>query len=385
MKKDTFCILPWMHLATNSSGNLRVCCNSTPGKNLIRKDDGSPYKLYSDDLYEAWNSPVYKKIRKEFLDGEIPDMCERCFREEAVGIESARQAVNSRWKEDIKYNKDAPFNVKYIDLRLGNLCNLKCRMCNPFSSNQWLSEWSLVNEALTSDEVTRLKKMGWPEYKKTWENIIPLINSVEEIYLTGGEPTIIKEQHKILDYCIENNIAKNIKLKYNTNLTNIPEHLINKWKKFKTVQLNCSIDAVGDLNRYIRYPSDWKTIEQNFTELRNIENVRTEIHCTVQMYNILRIQELIDWALKKKCKIYFNILDHPDWLNIRVLPVSLKKLVANNLKIYYDVPKVKGIIDYMMAEDWTDKLEEFYRHTRKLDDSRSEDFFGLITEFKNVY
>ena len=385
MKSDTFCILPWMHLATNSSGNLRVCCNSTPGKNLIRKDDGSPYKLYSDDLLEAWNSPVYKKIRQEFLNGKKPDMCQRCFREEEVGIESARQFVNSKWKEDLQYDNNAPFNIKYIDLRLGNLCNLKCRMCNPFASNQWIKEWSLINEALTTDEVIRLKKMGWPEYKRTWENIIPLIHSVEEIYLTGGEPTIIKEQHKILDYCIENKIAKNIKLKYNTNLTNIPEHLINKWKQFKVVQLNCSIDATGDLDRYIRYPSDWKTIEQNFTDLNNLDNVNTEIHCTVQMYNILRIQELIEWVLLKNCKIYFNILNHPDCLNIRVLPVNLKKVVVDNLKIYYDVPKVKGIIDYMLAEDWIDKLEDFCTYTQKLDYSRNENLKNLIPEFKDVF
>ena len=385
MKSDTFCILPWMHLATNSSGNLRVCCNSTPGKNLIIKDNGSPYKLYKDDLLEAWNSPVYKKIRQEFLNGEKPDMCERCFREEAVGIESARQFFNSKWKEDLQYEDAAPFNIKYIDLRLGNLCNLKCRMCNPFASNQWIKEWSLINEALTTDEVSRLKKMGWPEYQKTWENIIPLIHSVEEIYLTGGEPTIIKEQHKILDYCIENKIAKNIKLKYNTNLTNIPEHLINKWKQFKVVQLNCSIDAIGDLDRYIRYPSDWKTIEKNFTDLNNLDNVNTEIHCTVQMYNILRIQELIEWVLLKKCKIYFNILNHPDWLNIRVLPVDLKKVVVNNLKIYYYVPKVKGIIDYMLVEDWIDKLEDFCSYTKKLDHSRNESLENLIPEFKDVF
>ena len=132
----TFCILPWMHLATTSTGNLRVCCNSVPGKNLIAKEDGTPYKLNKDSLEEAWNSEVYKTIRKQMLDGERPEMCTRCFREEDAGIHSARQAWNEKWKKDIKYTVNAPFSIKYVDLRLGNLCNLKCRMCNPYSSNQ---------------------------------------------------------------------------------------------------------------------------------------------------------------------------------------------------------------------------------------------------------
>ena len=76
----TFCILPWMHLATNASGNLRVCCNSIPGQNFITKEDGTPFKLNKDNLEEAWNSEVYKKIRKQMLDGERPEMCTRCFR-----------------------------------------------------------------------------------------------------------------------------------------------------------------------------------------------------------------------------------------------------------------------------------------------------------------
>ena len=61
-QSKTFCILPWMHLATNASGNLRVCCNSTPGENFIMNND-KPFKIQKDDLEVAWNSPTYKKIR----------------------------------------------------------------------------------------------------------------------------------------------------------------------------------------------------------------------------------------------------------------------------------------------------------------------------------
>lgn len=383
MKNNTFCVLPWMHIATNASGNLRVCCNSTPGKNFILKEDGTPYKIFRDDLNEAWNSKVYSQIRKELLSGIRPDMCQRCFREEDAGLKSSRIAWNEKWKKDKEYTENAEFNIEYVDVRLGNLCNLKCRMCNPYASNQWVKEWHLINEALSPEEYKRLSSMNWPENKKTWENLYSIVDTVEEIYLTGGEPTIIQEQHKLLDYCIDNDKAKNIKLKYNTNLTNVPNHLIEKWTKFKKVQLNCSIDAVGNLDRYIRYPSNWNKILENFEKVKQLKNCYIEIHCTVQMYNILRLDEFIEWALPYNIKIYFNILNHPEELNIRVLPKDLKLKVEERLQSYLHVEKVKGIIDYMNSEDWSHMLNQFYHYTEQLDRSRNEKLTDIIPEFKN--
>jgi sulfatase maturation enzyme AslB (radical SAM superfamily) len=383
MSKDTFCVLPWMHLATNAGGNFRVCCNSSPGKNLILREDGNAHKLYRDDLNAVWNSETYKTIRKQMLEGERPDMCVRCFREEDAGLNSARTSANNKWKDDATdYVENPALDVRYIDLRLGNLCNLRCRMCNPYASNQWLKEWDLIAPGMAPSERDRLKKMDWPEQPKTWENLFSISDTIEEIYLTGGEPTIIKEQHQLLDYFIDNSTAKNIKLKYNINMTNIPKHLLNKWRHFKRVQLNCSIDAVGDLNRYIRYPSNWSTITKTWEQIHELDNVDYEIHCTVQMYNILKLNELIDWASAYDTRIYFNILNHPQELNIRVLPAELKALAAERLQPYLHIEKVSGVIDYMYAEDWSTEYDKFLAYTDALDISRGENLFDIVKEFR---
>tara|TARA_B100002019_G_scaffold106242_1_gene91266 strand:+ start:400 stop:1554 length:1155 start_codon:yes stop_codon:yes gene_type:complete len=380
---DTFCILPWMHLATTATGNLRVCCNSTPGENLILKPDGTPYKLYKDDMQQAWNSETYATIRKQLLNNERPSMCTRCFREEDAGIRSARLAWNEKWTEDKPYTMNAPFDIKYVDLRLSNLCNLKCRMCNPYSSNMWVKEWASVNEALTPSEYDRLSRMDWPEKEKTWENLFDIAHTVEEIYLTGGEPTVIKEQKRLLDYLIDKGIAGNIRLKYNTNLVKMPEWLFDRWRHFKRIQLNCSIDACGELDHYIRHPSRWQTVLENFERVQTLDNANIEIHCTVQMYNILRMSEFIEWAKPYGHKIYFNILNHPEHLNIRVLPDKLKRQADEQLKPYVKLPKVQDIIDYMWHEDWSEKLPAFYKYTHTLDTSRSENLYSLIPEFEH--
>lgn len=383
-QSKTFCILPWMHLATNASGNLRVCCNSLPGKNFITKSDGSPYKIWKDDIIEAWNSESYKNIRTQMLNGKEPEMCTRCFREEAAGMLSPRQAWNGKWTDDKQYSEEAEFDIKYVDIRLGNLCNLKCRMCNPYASNQWVDEWNLIATDLGEYEYNRLKSMSWPNNEKTWTNLFKIADTVEEIYLTGGEPTIIQEQHKLLDFFINNNTAHKIILKYNTNLTNVPNHLLEKWKKFKQIKLNCSIDAVGELDRYIRYPSNWNKIVENFEHISKLENARIEIHCTVQMYNILNLSDLIEWADPYGYRIYFNILNHPEELNIRVLPRELKNLVAKRLEPYTNIEKVQGIIDYMNQEDWSHKLNKFINYTKALDASRNQCILQVVPEFKQL-
>lgn len=380
-KSKTFCVLPWMHIATNASGNFRVCCNSTPGKNFIMKEDRTPYKLYADDLHEVWNSETYKTIRKQLLNGEEPEMCERCFREERAGVKSARQGWNKRWvDETVVYDENPELDVRYVDIRLGNLCNLKCRMCNPYASNQWVKEWGLLHDNFSESESKRLTSMDWPENEKTWENLFSISDTVEEIYLTGGEPTVIKEQHRLLQHFIDLGTAKNIRLKYNINMTNIPNHLLEAWSHFKRIQLNCSIDAYGDLNRYIRYPSNWKSIEKNWQRIITMENVSYEIHCTVQMYNILNLNELIDWATPYNARIYFNILNHPEELNIRVLPQHLKELAAQRLQPYLHLEKVQGVIDYMNAEDWNDRYNRFVEYTEILDRSRNEQLKDLVPE-----
>ena len=129
----TFCILPWTSLATNASGNLRVCCNVIPGKGFICKpnkleDNGgktetyNPYKIWRDDMLEAWNSETYRTLRKQMLEGERPEMCARCFKEEDAGISSARERWNQQIDPDKEYTVDAPFDIKYVDIRLSNLC-----------------------------------------------------------------------------------------------------------------------------------------------------------------------------------------------------------------------------------------------------------------------
>ncbi len=395
MTSKTFCVMPWNSLATNASGVYRVCCNSTPGKNTIKTQNGESMKIHTHKPSEVWNSPVYTKIRQEMLDGKRPEMCERCFKEEDSGIESARVNWNRRWHDPNKeYKVEETPSIQYVDLRLGNLCNLKCRMCNPYSSNQWIEEWNEVvskaelvpNFPISQEESTRLANMSWPTKSTTWDSLIEIADTIEEIYLTGGEPTLAIEQYKLFDILIEKNLAKNIKLKYNTNLTNIPKKMLEYWDHFKRIQINASIDAHGELNRYIRYPTAWSSVEKNMYKFVSMKNVEVQLHCTVQTYNILNLNELFEWMKQyTNVKLYLNILNHPRSMNIRVLPRELKELAESRLHPYLNLPKVKDVINYMMAQDDSQYLQEFFEYNNTLDKLRDQDFFVLVPEFKKYF
>ena len=397
-QSKTFCVLPWMHLAINASGNYRVCCNSTPGKNFVMDKNNEPYKIYKADVREMWNSDTYRKLRLELLNEKKPEMCQRCFREEDSGIQSARQGYNQAYDHFIEgalsstdIEGKAPLKIGYVDLRLGNLCNLKCRMCNPWASNQWVKEWNATTsydgKDIPEEERTRLEHMDWPTNEKTWENLMPIIDTVEEIYLTGGEPTLALEQYKLFDKCIELNKAKDIILKYNTNLTNIPPKMVEYWTHFKKIKINASIDGYDELNRYIRFPTNWKSVHKNLTAFHKMEqegNMRVQIHTTVQMYNILDITELFDYAKQFGYFPYLNILDHPDYLNVRVLPLHFKECVVEDLQPWIDKPKVQGLINYMMDEDWSQHTEKFVEYTEWLDKSRKQDVLDVIPALEDI-
>ena len=388
LPSKTFCVLPWMHVATNAAGTLRVCCNSTPGKNGLEHPEGGKYKLHKHDLREAWNSKTMTTIRQQFLDSERPEMCERCFREEDAGVKSARQSWNEGWYDPQTDYSDItpPTKAQYIDLRLGNLCNLKCRMCNPYASNQWVDEWNLIEDPLPAEELKRLDTdtMTWPNKRMVWENFMNVADTIEEIYLTGGEPTLALAQYRLFDFLIERGLNENITLKYNTNLTNIPQRMIDYWDKFKRVKLNCSVDAFGPLNRYIRYPTNWKLVDKNlskFLEMEKTSGVRVQIHTTVQIYNVLHLNTWFDWIQKFDKFVYLNILNHPEYLNIRVLPAELKQLATERLESY-NIEKLDSTIDYMWAEDWHERWPELVKYTNTLDASRKESINDVVPEFE---
>ena len=429
---DTFCPIPWNFQAIQNNGTVRVCCqmNMTPGRGTLFKDDGTPYNAGTDDLIKARNASLIKETRAEMLKGNWPVDCMRCMQEEQSGLRSRRQWENEQWDitlEDAKQitESDGTINVDeaplvYYDLRFGNLCNLACRMCGPEDSHTWYKDWAMMYGTEWDDTHGKVKlhknskgrwttdAYDWHYSTKFWDHIESNLHNIQHVYMAGGEPLMIERHYEFLQKCIDADVAKNIVIEYNTNLTNIPPKVLPMWEKFKNIRVGASIDGMEDVLEYQRYPAKWKAIEKNLRLLDAMpDNISAWIACTITNVNVYHIPEFIDWIVKQNfnkinsgtTKILTHHVCHKPWYSsVRVLPQHTKSDIANHYSDWklkfknYDSPinkRADAILDsiskYMFAKDESDKLQNFVDYTKKLDKIRNQNILEIVPQYGDLF
>lgn len=431
-KSKTFCPLPWIHIATRPNGDVRLCCTANASGagtedekeiGLIKKD-GVNMNLRDHTIEEVWNSSQMRETRIQMLNDEIPNSCRKCFEEESKGIVSKRQWETRVWEERLDMNfvvaktgadGTLPVDIPYFDLRLGNLCNLKCVMCSPHDSSSWIKEWKILypqfkNQKLISDQSWD-SSANYIWYKKSsfLDSIRAQSKFIKELYFAGGEPLLIPEHYKILEYLVSSGNAKNVNLRYNSNGTEINEDLLDLWKYFKNVKFNFSLDGVGEKNHYIRYPSDWSVIEKNLKLLdKTNDNITVNLACTVQALNLLHLTDIAEWKISQNFKkinslpygaglIGMHLLYLPSYLNVKILPLDLKLEAKEKIekfcrdrndKIFQSDPygqqRWLGIIKYTLSEDWSDKIPLTLEYLSALDKNRKMNFRNVFKELSNL-
>lgn len=400
----TFCALAWDHVATTPSGTYRVCCNSDPKNNKLQDPGGGYFKFQKADLSDLHTSPTLQDIRRQMLAGQWHETCIKCKRQEDAGILSSRQVYNHLWyDQNLSYEQDDPIRPRYADLRLSNFCNLRCRMCNPYSSHLWVDEWEKLygKDVFAEGEADWLKTMDWPDLDKSRRILRNIVENADMLYFTGGEPTILPAHQYIIGWAVRKGHSQRISLKYNTNLTNVPVKLMHYWRKFKEIRFNLSIDGIGELNDYIRYPSKWKSIKKNYERILTLNDgelhdgvtplAYVDVHVTIQNTNILRLDETLEYFLPgnwsgdwKGNHVFLNVLHHPEHHNIKALPLELKKAVAAKLEHRFEDPRLaqlKNVVEYMMADDWSHLFPRYLDETRRLDEMRGQNILDVMPEF----
>lgn len=421
----TFCAYPWVEQVVQSSGRLSFCCVAQNG-GVLQKDDGRDFLAAHDTLKTAWNSSAMKDIRKAMINGEKVEACKLCYYQESINKKSYRQLHNEEWfsrkseelNRRVKFSQAHDFTVDepalYLDLRLGNLCNLKCRSCNPFNSSQIFRETTALFESDNSFKNIWSKYFGhpylsplenWYEQDSFWDEVIESIPKLSKVYLTGGEPTLIEKNYLFLNECIRTGYAKNISLMFNTNCTNLQERFLKLIENFKDVLMNISIDGVGADNEYIRFLSRWETIDRNFkTLLQTPKNIRIGVTPVVQIYNILNITDLLKYieelgkSYDREIAVDFLYATHPEFLDITALPESIKKIAAARLKnfsttstIYKNGGMLKNSVDSCInALEKTpdavspEKINDFLKYTASLDTKRNQSFEKSFPELSSL-
>jgi sulfatase maturation enzyme AslB (radical SAM superfamily) len=405
----------------------------------MRKEDGTPYNAGRDDLNDARNAEIIKDVRVSMMKGEWNPECERCRQEELNGIKSRREYESDDWDltlEDAieKTNEDGSidpkdFDLEFFDIRYGNFCNLKCRMCGPTDSHSWYEDHvKLYNTTKYKDthdliQLTKNAKGRWSTdqydwFKNSnfyWNNFEKHTNKAKKLYIVGGEPLIIEEHFESLERLVASGRAKNIQIEYNSNLTNVTDRMLKIWENFKQVRIGVSIDGYGDVFEYQRTPAKWKSVYKNMLKLNDNENINFKgwFAFTVTPFNVFHLPEFMKWKLEESGLSRYNpingprpVITHhmchsPKYYNVKVLPQMLKDEVCDHYQDYIDwvmssnhsdhVKKkfteiLDGIMDFMNSEDYaTDHLQEFIDHTKKLDLIRNQNILDVVPQYGGLF
>jgi MoaA/NifB/PqqE/SkfB family radical SAM enzyme len=401
-KRDTFCILPWVYLQFLSHGAVKPCCKI---KHLIEKDN-TPMSVYKHSFEEIWNSDDMRGIRRAMIDGESLPGCIDCYREEMSGSLSMRNNRNRAWEKGGLHNGNmieikalkaktiaedfrVPTTPSWLQLDVGNLCNLKCRMCQGYSSSR-----------IDQDPVHRRWNGGAPPDKERFPNgkrwfedknfimteLLQQPGQVKLLQFLGGETLLIKEVGDILQYLIDAGVADNIHLLATTNGTVIKSPWLGLAERFRYLVLNISIDGFGRYNEYIRYPGRWDNLSRNIEILRKRSRTRLSVVTTLQAYNALNIVELFRYLDSNKLEFFAQPVVHPHYLNPQTLPPSVRRLAGARLRSYAAedcLPKNRELILSLAGgleraggrELFDEKvMREFMLFTNDLDSTRGQSF-----------
>jgi MoaA/NifB/PqqE/SkfB family radical SAM enzyme len=389
----TICMLPWISIETSPIGSARPCCLAV---DEITDESGEKYDLNKDNLQTIYNSKYMQDLRQQFRRGEKPKTCTRCWQEEDAGRASKRIHSRIRLKEfvdKVDYANDKPDQLWFVDLKLGNICNLKCRICGSWSSSKWAQEEIDYVPGLKNKKshlaYKFLQQGQWPRKTQAfWDNLRELLPNIKYLEFTGGEPFMIKEHFELLQYAVDQGYANNIDIHYNTNGTQWPDaHEL--WSHFKRVDIAFSIDNVGERFEYERYGAKWTEVEENIRRFhklrdRNIGKVTTQVCMTINTQNVYYLEELCDWVNTQTFNDhYFNMLHDPKHMCIDGLTPVAKRIVIEKLLNGNFMPKHKAeimrIVKFIENGAGTNG-EEFVFKMQQTDRYRKESFLDTHPE-----
>jgi MoaA/NifB/PqqE/SkfB family radical SAM enzyme len=389
----TFCVLPWVSLEASPIGTVRPCCLAL---NEIVDADGNKYKLADSSLAEIQRSTAMLTLRQDFLDGKKPDNCRRCWDEEQSGRTSKRMHTLDRLKHmidaDVDWTSDA-MPLMFLDLKLGNICNLKCRICGSWSSSQFAAEeikFARKQDTSSSFAYQMLKDGAWPRKSaEFWQDLEQHLDNIRYIEFTGGEPFMIKEHFQLLQRLVDTGRAGQVEIHYNTNGTQYPEEGEAIWKHFKHVEIALSIDDVGERFEYQRSNAVWSEVVANTERFRQLRsrniNITLQACCTINVFNVYYLETVANWIAQQQFDfIYWNMMHDAYYFSISTLPAAAKLVITQRLTTA-TVPS-KILKEFVSAAEFMNNGasldgELLRTNIRSLDHKRTQNLADVQPEF----
>lgn len=368
----TLCPLPFIHTYVTANGSLVACCESQ--ETLMAESQES--------LQQMWNSQSYRQLRQELLSGKKPQLCQKCWSNEEMGVLSNREEM---WRDfeaglfgsqELNVNDDGVVDdfPRALEIKTNNLCNLKCRMCHPESSHRIGEDQEII--------VKYRKNLPWSKKVLSSQNTVKallgagdrFLKNLSVVQYSGGEPLISDEQLELTQTLLKKN-PEEIHLRYATNLTHLSYKQVEYpqiWKHFKKVHIKVSIDGIEDVYNYIRVGSSFQKVIENLHCLldQRSSNVHVSIGFTTQAYNVFQLPEFLNYFEKivPRSAITTHLLHSPKMMMVDVFPEKYKEKLIKKLKERKDTQPIIGVLenslfkekDWQSLQDYTEEMEKKY-------------------------
>lgn len=361
---ETVCPLLWSHLEVGNQGHIRPCCIQSDVIGNIQKDQ----------LIDVFRSDAMLQLRNNMLTGTRAAGCGSCWATENAGQLSNRQRHLSLHAKKFYTDWIDDPNILSLDIKPGNVCNFKCRICNPASSSLYADEF--LKHTVDPDRIVQIKTnisngkwANTDQFTSQLESLLPQLTNLD---LYGGEPFLLKQLTTVLQKAIDLDVAKNIRLHFNSNGSVFPENLIPLFDHFREIDIALSIDNMGQRFELER-GGCWKDVEKNVVDFVSLKqhNIRVYLFPTINIQNVLYLEELLDWADSIGIELTYNLLHRPGYLNINNMTDLAKKLVLDRFGNSQH-PTLQTIANQIRSSQGSDG-SEFVKHMKAYDQLRSQD------------
>ena len=368
INNHTFCAAAWFQLRNQQNGEYQPCCQINLG---LSQFQGKVIHSWPETApIDYLNSDYLRYLRQQLQLGNRVPECDRCWHKEDHGLRSLRQimndlvtvnrsdTINTTWTQSYmrqKTNFDHDLLLS-VDVKLSNVCNFACMMCNPDDSTQIYSIWSKNQDHAIVQEKLRLHPGYLIDISRRYrsnQNYELLTNLLDKtplhVKILGGEPLLDYAMLEVLQAVPEHK-KSHISLLFVTNGSVDLVEFSKQLSDYKEINFVISIDGVNRVQDYVRRGSRWPLIENNIQRW-NRQHRPVDLHCTIQCLNLLHVPGLLDWSNQQGCKITFGFVRDPEYLSLAVIPPALRSQIRTVLD-----PCCPGLVDTLQDHEYRPEL-----------------------------
>lgn len=387
---NNFCALPFIHMAIEANGDIRPCCMGDELKN----NDGTHLNIRDKTIEEVYNDSARVELVEAFKNNEQHPNCAVCW-SDPYSIRAKFSTFNKHTLEfttDVMNGKEPEAELKWLEVKPGNRCNLKCRICGVHNSSSWTKDAAALSSPDQKFKETfaynYTQSCDWIDDPKMW-NDIKQLESIEFIHFMGGEPFMVPEHFQLLERLVNSDTdTSEIEIAYNTNGTYFPtEEQFKLYSKFKKVIFGISIDDIGSRFEYQRKLAKWNEVKENikmFQQKQEHNKIEVNLDPTISVYNIFYLDEIeaeflaLGFPLTK----YHDHFVTGGSTDCRMLPIEIKNAILLKLK---DDPSqwVQAGLKFLAFDSTPhkDTFNRFVDQTIKLDELRKEKFEDTFSAY----